>query len=764
MSQSEPLSNLVGKLTVAEKAALCLGLDFWHTAGIERFGVEPILLSDGPHGLRKQPERGDHVGIGGSVPATCFPTASALGSSWDADLARLVGTALGAEARSQEVAVVLGPGINIKRSPLCGRNFEYLSEDPYLAGQLAAAWVEGLQSQQVGASVKHFAANNQETDRLRISADVDERTLREIYMPAFEHVVTTAQPWSVMCAYNKVNGIYASQNRWLLTDVLRGEWGFDGLMVSDWGAVHDRVAALRAGLDLEMPPNFGISDSAIIAAIESGGLDETVLDRAAARVLRLVERARHREPAEVDIDAHHDLARVAAAQSIVLLKNDHHVLPLSATAETRVYVVGEFARTPRFQGAGSSQVKPTRIDVPLDELRRVLPDASVRFAAGFRIDDDSDDARLATEAVAGAADADVVLAFLGLPPAYESEGYDRTHIDLPAAQTALLARLANSTSAPIVVVLFNGSAVATAGWDHVASAVVECWLGGQGTGAAVADVITGAVNPSGRLAETIPLRLQDAPSFLNFPGEEGHVRHGEGVFVGYRGFDAVGSPVAYPFGHGLSYTTFEYRDLTVTQSVTHDKGDLHIDVSCRVINTGDRSGAEVVQLYVGDPDASVARPPLELKGFIKVPLEPGAEQRVSFSLTGRDLSYWSVLHQQWVVEGGQFRIAVGASSRDIRLEKRITVNAVAPTRPLTAMSTLEEWLAHPRGGSRLREAIGVDEAGRPAGILGNDELIKVIGNFPLCTLAAFPGLGITHEVVKRLSAEVEPASGHRTMM
>jgi beta-glucosidase len=754
VTDDEPLAALVGELSVPQKAALCLGSDFWHTAGLSEFGIEPVMLSDGPHGLRNPPEHGGSVGQYGSVPATCFPTASALASSWDPGLAREVGAALGAEARAQGVAVVLGPGVNIKRSPLCGRNFEYLSEDPHLAGRMAAAVVAGLQSQQVGGCVKHFAANNQETDRMRVSADVDERTLREIYFPAFEHVVTTARPWLVMCSYNKLNGIYASQHRWLLTEVLRGEWGFDGLVVSDWGAVHDRVAALAAGLDLEMPPDLGFSDQAIIDTVAAGALDEALLDEAAARVLGLVQRARRREPAALDASAHHALARRAAAHSMVLLKNDG-VLPLTDAPGLAVAVIGEFARAPRFQGAGSSKVSPTRVDVPLDELAAALPSATLRFAAGYSTGEKAagGEADLAAEAVRAAADADVAVVFLGLPEGAESEGYDRAHIDLPDAQTSLLARLAAEVpGTPLVAVLFNGGAVRTT-WDHAAAAVLECWLAGQATGGAVADLLTGAVSPSGRLAETIPVRLADCPAYLNFPGEEGHVRYGEGVFVGYRGYDAADRPVAYPFGHGMTYTSFSYRDLRVTQSGSAGAGDLAITVRCAVGNTGGRSGREVVQVYVGDPAAAVARPPRELKAFTKISLEPGDEQEVTFGLTARDLSYWSALHRRWVLEPGEFQIAVGASSRDIRLSQVITVAGTPPAQPLTGMSTLAEWLADPAGGPALRAAMGTGPDGRPGGILGSDELVRMLRDLPLSTLAVF-GAGITHEQVKNLIATV----------
>jgi beta-glucosidase len=721
----------VSELSLEQKASLCSGADFWHTAAVPDHGIESITLSDGPHGLRVK--SGDQVGISGSVPATCFPTASALGSSWDPDLAREVGSAIGLEARAQGVAVVLGPGINIKRSPLCGRNFEYFSEDPHLAGRLGAALVEGLQSQHVGATVKHFAANNQETDRLRVSADVDERTLREIYLAAFEHVVTAAKPWAVMCAYNKINGTYASEHRWLLTDVLRDEWGFDGLVMSDWGAVHDRVAALKAGLDLEMPPDLEGSAKALVDAVSEGSLDESVLDRSVTRVRRLAERARLRQPAQVDADAHHALARRAAGESIVLLKNDGGVLPLADAPGRTVAVVGALARTPRFQGAGSSQVNPTRVDVPLDELAAALPSTTVRFAGDT-----------ADEAVRGAQGADVVVAFLGLPPDAESEGFDRTHIDLPPEQLELLSSVAG-LGTPVVVVLANGSAVRTSPWDRQADAVLECWLAGQASGGAIADVLTGAVNPSGRLTETIPVRLQDSPSFLNFPGEQGHVRYGEGVFVGYRGFDAAELPVAYPFGHGLSYTAFEYRDLQA-----HADGAT-ATVSCTVANVGERDGCEVVQLYVGDPEASVARPPRELKRFAKVSLAAGESRQVTFVLDERDLAFWSTLDGRWVVEPGAFEIAVGASSRDLRLRRVVDVSVEPPARPLTARSTLAEWLADPDGGKALRAEVGVGADGRAAGVLGDDELLTVIGDFPLSTLAAFPDSGISHELVRRLT-------------
>ena len=516
---------LLAALTVDEKAALCSGSGFWHTRAIERLDIPSIMVSDGPHGLRIQADGGDHLGLDASLPATCFPPAVTVASSWDVDLAGRIGDAIGTEARAAGLGVVLGPGVNIKRSPLCGRNFEYLSEDPHLAGGLATAMVHGIQSHGVGASLKHFAANNQETDRLRVSAEVDERTLREIYLPAFEQVVTRARPWTVMCAYNRINGTYASQDPWLLTELLRDEWGFDGLVVSDWGAVNDPVAAVAAGLDLEMPSTGGMSAQAIVAAVADGTLDEAALDLAVTRVLALVEHARagaatRADPAEAspDFDAHHALAREAAAQGAVLLKNDGALLPLRLTSGQRVAVIGEFARTPRYQGAGSSQVNPTRVDDALAALQDGAPEGvTVDFAPGFTVDAaEPDDPTLAADAVRCATGADVVVLFLGLPAAAESEGFDRTHLSLPRRQLAVLDAVA-AANPNVVVVLANGGVVTTAECDRHAAAILECWLGGQASGGAVADLLLGAANPSGKLAETIPLRLEDTPSHLNFP-------------------------------------------------------------------------------------------------------------------------------------------------------------------------------------------------------------------------------------------------------
>lgn len=744
------LEAVLADLTLEDKAALCLGSDFWHTAAVEHLDVPRIMVSDGPHGLRAQPAEGDHVGLSGSLPATCFPTASALASSWNPALFARVGEALGVEARACGVAVVLGPGINMKRSPLCGRNFEYLSEDPWLAGELATAMVDGIQSQGVGSSLKHYAANNQEDDRLRVSAEVDERTLREIYLPAFERVVKNAGPWTLMCAYNKINGTYASEHHWLLTEVLREEWGFDGLVMSDWGAVHDRVKALKAGLDLEMPPDLERSPMAIVAAVRDGRLDASTLDTAVRRVLQLVGRAQPamRAGGSFDEQAHHDLAHSAALESAVLLRNERHTLPLAPAAGSTVAVIGEFARTPRFQGSGSSQVNPTRVDVALDELRARLPEVDVRFAAGFGIGTAADDPVLLAEAVDLAEQADHVVVFLGLPAADESEGFDRTHLDLPANQVALLEALSRVHDR-LVVVLANGSSVRVAAWEEKTTAILECWLSGQAAGGAAADLLLGRTNPSGKLAETIPVRLEDNSSYLNFPGDSHVVHYGEGLFIGYRGYDRARQDVSRPFGFGLSYTTFALSDLSLVVTGSVLGADLGVQVVVTVTNTGPVRGAEVVQVYVADVASRVARPVRELKAFAKVELDRGESASVQLSLDARSFAFWSIQRGDWVVEAGEFSVAVGTSSRDLPLSETVMIEAPSIAPPVDADSTLHEWLADGRGRALL--------AGVDAPILNDPELIKVIGTMPMRTLASFEGMVVDHASLDQMVVELEAA-------
>ncbi len=767
----DDVDAVLASLTLEEKVSLLDGSDFWHTQGLPDRGVPAVMVTDGPHGLRKQPEEGDHLGIGGSVPATCFPPAAGLASSWDVDLLERVGTALGEECRAEGVAVLLGPGVNMKRTPLCGRNFEYSSEDPVLAGDLAAALVRGVQGQGVGTSLKHFAANNQETHRMSVSAEVDERTLREVYLTAFERVVTGAQPWTVMCSYNRINGVYASQDPWLLTDVLRGEWGFEGLVVSDWGAVDDRPLGVAAGLDLEMPSSSGASDAKVLAAVREGRLSEDDVDRAARRVLELVARAQPglADPRPHDAAAHHALAREAAQRSAVLLKNDpvgsnggDPLLPLEPAAWPdggTVAVVGEMARTPRYQGAGSSQVVPTQLDDALTALRDGLAGTQVRFAAGYPLEGspsaDGSSADLAEEAVATARAADVVLLFLGLPGSYESEGFDREHLDLPSEQLALLDAVLEANES-VVVVLSNGSAVRLHPWADRVPALLEGWLLGQAGGSAVADLLLGVVSPSGRLAETLPVRLEDTPAFgAGFPGEGGVVRYGEGVFIGYRWYDSRKAPVSFPFGHGLTYTTFLYEELDV--EVTGSGAGAGVRVGVRVTNTGRVAAAEVVQVYVCDPEASVARPDSELKAFARVELEPGRSRTVSFELDARALSYWSPVARRWVVEGGAFEVRVGASSREVRLRETVQVTGEDLTPAVAVDAEISTWLDHPVAGPALRSVLGRSGGGF-LGMLDDPGHGAMFRAIPLVRMARFPGFPATEAELQEIAAEANTPS------
>lgn len=732
-------------LDLAAKASATSGSDTWHSTGVEGV-LRPLHLSDGPHGLRQQPEDGDHLGLGSSVPATCFPPAVGLGSTWNPDLVRRVGRALGAEASSLGVDVVLGPGMNIKRSPLCGRNFEYVSEDPHVTARIAAALVEGIQSEGVGACVKHFAANNQETDRHRVSAEVDERTLREIYLPAFEEVIRTTEPAMVMSSYNRLNGVYTSQDPWLLTDLLRGEWGFEGVVVSDWGAVVDRGAAVRAGLDLEMPPSR--TDHLIVEAVERGELDESVLDTVVERFKRVQERVTTDTSRPLEHGANDALAREAAREALVLLKNDGGVLPLAA--DRSLAVVGEFARTPRYQGGGSSHVAPTRVHSALEEFGAAVEAGSlksVRFAAGFTLDG-TDDPTLVEDAVAAAREADTTVLFLGLPDSAESEGYDRTTIGLPAHQLGLLAKV-REVSDQVVVVLSNGGVVSVAEWQEQADAVLEGWLLGQAGGAAVVDVLTGAVSPSGRLTETIPVRLSDHATYLNFPGENSVVRHGEGVFVGYRHFDTLDVPVAYPFGYGLTYTSFAYSGLEVSPSGESD-GEGAWTVSFTVTNTGDRAGQEVAQLYTGVEQDHPTRPVRELRGFAKVALEPGESVRVGLPLTGRDLSVWDSRDGRWSLAAGTYTVSVGASSRDLRLLGEVTTAGDRYVRKLTKRCTIGEWRAHHIGGPVVAELLAAfpDLDDVPG------DLLEMARSLPIVNLRSF-GLGVTEEMLDLLVDDIE---------
>ena len=713
-----PARAIVAELDLATKIRLLSGEGYWWVEPLPEHGLPAVMVADGPHGLRRQGVSTDHLGIAPASPATCFPPAVTLGCTWDVDAVEAVGMALGDEAISQGVAVVLGPGLNIKRHPAGGRCFEYLSEDPWLSGTLAAAMVRGIQSRGVGASIKHFAVNNQESYRLVVDAIVDERTLREVYLTGFEIAVKESSPWTVMCSYNLVNGTYASEHTELLTTILRDEWGFDGLVISDWGAVNDRVAGIRAGLDLEMPSSQGAYDAAVVDAVASGALDEDAVDRCVTRVVELLQRARRAEPPStasavdpvdpVD-ERHHEVARTAAAAGTVLLRNTG-VLPIDPSR--RIAVVGAFADEPRYQGAGSSQVNPTRVDRALEVLRERTPGGHVTYAPGFVARDGSTTSELLAEALRVADGAEVVVVFAGLPAADESEGFDRTSLDLPEGQTRLIEALA-ATGTPIVVVLNNGGAVHLPWADRV-DAVLECWLGGQAGGRAAVDVLLGVAEPGGRLAQSLPEHVAQLPADRNFPGEPRQVQHREAHHIGYRFHDRSGVPAHFAFGHGLSYTSFDWAGATIEGAGTD------VVVRVRVTNTGERSGSDVVQVYVRDVESTLDRPDQELKGYAKVHLAPGEHEDVTIRLDRRSFAVWDVAAHDWLVEAGAYEVVVARSSVDavatlvhevasddvvapaagpsrfvatddeFAAMLRRPVPAVRPARPFTRMSTLAD--------------------------------------------------------------------------
>ena len=686
-------TSLVQKMTLEEKASLCSGLDFWHLKGIERLGIPSIMVTDGPHGLRKRAGQADRIGLRDSVPATCFPTASALAATWNRDLVYQVGVALGEECRAEKVGVILGPGLNIKRSPLCGRNFEYFSEDPYLTGEMAKSHVNGVQSQGVGASVKHYAVNNQEFRRMVIDAIVDERALREIYLAGYEIAVKEAQPWTVMCAYNRVNGTYCCEHETLMTTILKEEWGHEGLVVTDWGAMNDRVQGLQAGVELEMPGIPNGNDARIVAAVRSGQLDEAVLDRAVERIVTMIRKAEKTLSLDYVYDraAHHALARRAAAEGAVLLRNQGPTLPLREGA--KIALIGRFAKEPRYQGAGSSLMNPTQLDNLYDQMVALVGDGCLTYAPGYTRRADQPDEALIAGALEAAAGADVVVLCAGLTELYETEGLDRDHMKMPPGHDALIQAIAAAHS-QVVVVLSNGAPVEMPWVDDVC-AILEGYLGGQAGAGAIADILLGRVNPSGKLAETFPIRLEDNASHHTFPGGPGTVEYRESLYVGYRYYDAAGREVLFPFGHGLSYTTFEYSGLQLSQHQIADTATLIATLKVR--NTGSVTGMETVQLYVRDLETTVFRPDKELKGFAKLELQPGQEAEVSIELDRRAFAYYDTGLQDWHIEAGTFEILVGASSRDIRL--RATVEVVS-TRQATVTADRDGLAAYydlPRG-------------------------------------------------------------------
>ena len=772
------VKKLVNELTLEEKASLCSGADFWHTEAIDRLNIPAAMVSDGPHGIRKQENLADHMGVAESIKAIGFPTASAMACSFDRDLLHKVGDALGEECVAEDLAVLLGPGINMKRSPICGRNFEYYSEDPVVAGELGAAFVNGVQEHGVGTSLKHFAANNQEWRRMSISAEIDERTLREIYLAAFETVVKKAQPWTIMCSYNRINGVYSCENDWLLNKVLRDEWGFEGLVMTDWGAMDERVPSLKAGLDLEMPDCHGETDKLIVKAVQSGELEESVLDTAVERILTMVDKyltARkgidpasmvHPLPSSVergyDVAAHHALARTTAEQSAVLLKNED-ILPLQK--DKKIAFIGEFAKVTRIQGGGSSHINNTSIESALDAAGD-----SVSYAQGFHIDEETTDETLLQEAITLAKESDVAVIFAGLPDSFESEGFDRTHLNMPANQNELIARI-SEVQPNVVVVLHSGSPIAMPWLDKVAG-VLQMYLAGQASGGAAVNLLFGDATPCGKLAETFPLHLEDNPSYLNFPGNREKVCYQEGVFIGYRYYDKKKMDVLFPFGYGLSYTDFTYSNMKVTVNgknaadVDMIKETDEIIVSADITNTGNCDGAEIVQLYIKNPVVYEIRPEKELRDFAKVFLKAGETKTVTFTLNARAFSYYETRIHDWYAESGDYEILLASSSRDIRLQDTVSITGSKKI-PFVAdhITTCEDVELFAKDGSALDEMLrgsgfaeATDHDGDDSMGSGTADMMKAMfTGTPLHSILSFSSEELTYEDIQNTIRKLNEA-------
>ncbi len=668
--------EILAQMTLEEKAAICDGADFWHLKGMEKYGFPSIMVCDGPHGLRKKDYSKKGDSLSNSVPAISYPTAATTAASWDPELLYEMGVALGKKCLKEEVGVLLGPGINMKRSPLCGRNFEYFAEDPILAGELSAGFINGVQSMGVGTSLKHFCANSQETRRMTCDSVVDERALREIYLTAFEIAVKKAKPWTVMNSYNKINGAHGSENRHTQLEILRNEWSFDGVVVSDWGAVNDRVLGLKNGNDLEMPSSSGSGTKKIVDAVRNGTLDEAVLNERALNMLNLIKKAVDGSKANYPYNDADDqgFARKVAANSMVLLKNNG-ILPLKKNG--KVAVIGELARTPRYQGAGSSHINPTKLDNALEELQKV--GYSVEFAQGYELSAKKakKNAALAAEAAQVASRCETVVLFIGLTDEYEAEGFDRTHMNLPEAHDNLVKEILK-VNKNVIVVLAGGSPVEMP-WNDNVAAILNSYLGGQAGAGAVADIISGTVNPSGKLPETYPMSYYDTPAINNFPGNPASVEYRESIYIGYRYYEKAAKNVRYPFGFGLSYTTFEYSDIKLDKTSMKDTDTLK--VSFTVKNTGDVSGYEIAQLYVADKESTIYRPVKELKGFKKIWLNPGEAKEITIELSKRAFAFYNVNINDWCVESGEFDILVGASSADIRLSATVNVSGTTENIP-----------------------------------------------------------------------------------
>ncbi len=663
------IKEIISKLTLEEKAGLCSGGDFWHTKAVERLGVPALMMSDGPHGLRKQDETADNMGINDSIKAVCFPAGCATAASFDRKLIEKMGKTLGNECQAENIAVILGPAVNIKRSPLCGRNFEYYSEDPLVASETAKHFIKGVQSKNVGTSIKHFYANNQEHRRMSSSSDMDERTAREIYLAAFENAIKEAKPWTVMCSYNRINGTYAADDKKALTDILRGEWGFDGFVVSDWGAVSDRCTSLEAGMDLEMPSSFGFRDAEIVQAVREGRLSEKTLDTAVERVLTILDRhlSGRDESAVFDRDADHELSREIAAECMVLLKNEENILPLDA--KEKIAFIGAFAENPRFQGGGSSHINSHRVESAIEYAK--AKGYNVTYSKGYEAESNEPDEALIAEAVKAAKNADKAVIFAGLPDSFESEGFDRSHMRMPDCQNKLISEVAKANP-NTVVVLHNGSPVEMP-WINEVKGILEAYLAGQASGGAAAQLLFGEKNPCGHLAETFPIKLEDNPSYLSFPGEGDCAPYREGVFVGYRYYSTKKMPVLFPFGHGLSYTSFNISGITTDRTSYTDKDS--VTVTVKVTNTGARSGKEVVQLYVlPQKNEFVIRPAMELRAYEKISLEAGETKTVTFTLDKRAFAYFDEILGDWCVPTGDYTIAAGNSSANLTAQATVHID------------------------------------------------------------------------------------------
>jgi beta-glucosidase len=754
--QREKIREIIAGMTLEEKAGLCSGADFWHTKTVERLGVPASMVSDGPHGLRKQDVEGDHLGMNDSIKAVCFPAGCGTAASFNRELITTMGEALGNECQAEGVSVILGPAVNIKRSPLCGRNFEYYSEDPLVASEMAGSLIKGVQNKNVGTSIKHFLANNQEHRRMSSSSEIDERTLREIYLAAFEGAVVKQKPWTVMCSYNKINGVYAAENEEYLTKVLRKEWGFDGYVMSDWGAVNARVEDLAAGLDLEMPSSNGINDKLIVEAVQAGTLKEEVVDLACERILNIVYRYEENrdKTAVFDRDKDHELARKVAEETIVLLKNDN-ILPLKETDE--IAFIGKYAKAPRYQGGGSSHINSHKVTSALDAVSGF---SNVTFAKGFDDREDKLEEELVAEAVAAAKKAKVAVIFAGLPDAFESEGFDRSHMRMPDCQNELIKRVA-AVQPNTVVVLHNGSPVEMP-WINDVKGILEAYLGGQAVGGACVDILFGKVNPSAKLPETFPIKLEDNPSYLYYLGEKDKVEYREGVFVGYRYYDTKKMDVLFPFGYGLSYTTFEYSNLVVSGESITDQDTVKVSVDVK--NTGNMAGKEIVQLYVADKVSTVIRPVKELKEFAKVDLQPGETKTVTFELGKRAFAYWNVEIHDWHVETGEFELLIGKSSREIVVSKTIQVTGTVKL-PVayTLDTTLGDLMENPEAaqflgglmqGSIFSSMETEEESDAAKEAISKDMMMAMIKYMPLRAILSFGNGSVNRDDILNILAKL----------